>query len=123
MARRLSSPCAVLTAAIVLVPSVAGVASSHSSHDATITGDGAAEKTAPEVILLSFDSPTRITMNAPSNARGEEFALEPSDGIAPVTRLEAAPAHLSACSCTPEWRGLRVDGHPASCGYSFEAQQ
>ena len=123
MVYSLNSPCAALTAAIALAFSVAGTASAHSRHEATIPGDGAVVETAPEVIVLSFDSPTRITMIELSNALGEEFALERSDGMAPVTRLEATPAHLSAGSYTVEWRGLSADGHPTSCRCSFEVQR
>ena len=123
MVRRLTSPCAVPTAAIALALSAAGAASAHSRHEATIPGDGAVVETTPEVIVLSFDSPTRITLLELSNSRGEEFALERSDGMAPVTRLEATPAHLSAGSYTVEWRGLSADGHPASCRFSFEVKQ
>ena len=123
MMRSLISPCVVSTAAIALALSVAGAASAHSRHEATIPGDGTVVETAPEVIVLSFDSPTRITMIELSNARGEELALERSDGMAPVTRFEAKPAQLSAGSYTVEWRGLSADGHPTTCRFPFDVQR
>ena len=123
MVRSLNSPCAASTAAIALALSAAGTAFAHSRHEAAIPGDGAVVEAAPEVIVLSFDSPTRITMIELSNSRGEEFALERSDGMAPVTRFEATPAQLSAGRYTVEWRGLSADGHPTSCRFSFDVQR
>lgn len=123
MVRNLNSSCVAATAAVVLALSVAGTASAHSRHEATIPGDGTVVETAPEVIVLSFDTPTRITMIELSNSRGEEFALERSDGMAPVTRFEATPAQLSAGSYTVQWRGLSADGHPTSCRFSFDVQR
>lgn len=123
MVRSLNSTCAASIAAFALAFSAAGTASAHSRHEATIPGDGTVVETAPEVIVLSFDTPTRITMMELSNSRGEEFALEHSSGMAPVTRFEAKPAQLSAGSYTVRWRGLSADGHPTSCRFSFDVQR
>lgn len=123
MVRNLNSSRVASTAAVALALSVAGTASAHSRHEATIPGDGTVVETAPEVIVLSFDTPTRITMIELSNSRGEAFALERSDGMAPVTRFEATPAQLSAGSYTVQWRGLSADGHPTSCRFSFDVQR
>ena len=53
----------------------------------------------------------------------DTVALTRSDGMAPVTRLEATPEPLSAASHTVRWRGLAGDGHPTSARFAFDVQQ
>ena len=108
----------VATAALAL--SLAGAAAAHSRPETTAPADGEVVAAAPAVIAISFDKPMRVTTIELTGADGEAFALERTDGMAPVTRFEATPPPLPAGHYTVTWRGLSEDGHAMSGSFSFE---
>ena len=111
---------AALVAIGVLALSLAGPAAAHSRPETTAPANGEVVAAAPEVIAISFDKPMRVTTIELTNADGDTFALERTDGMKPVTRFEATPPALPAGSYTVEWRGLSEDGHAMSGRFSFE---
>ena len=113
---------ATIAAAAALALSLAGPATAHSRPETTAPANGAVVATAPEVISISFDKPMRVTFIELTNADGDAFTLERTDGMAPVTRFEATPPALPAGSYTVEWRGLSEDGHAMSGRFSFEVR-
>ena len=113
----------VATAVVACALSTIGTAAAHSRNETTIPADGATLRNAPDVIVMTFNRPIRVTMLELTDSDGDTVALARSDGMAPVTRLEATPEPLSAGSYTVRWRGLAGDGHPMSCRFTFEVQQ
>ena len=114
----------VATAAFAL--SLAGAAAAHSRPETTAPADGEVVAAAPAVISISFDKPMRVTTieltGADGDGDGDTFALERTDGMAPVTRFEATPPPLPAGHYTVTWRGLSEDGHAMSGRFSFEVR-
>ena len=112
----------VATAAFAL--SLAGAAAAHSRPETTAPADGEVVAAAPAVIAISFDKPMRVTTIELTGADGDgdTFALERTDGTAPVTRFEATPPPLPAGRYTVTWRGLSEDGHAMSGRFSFEVR-
>ena len=108
----------VATAAFAL--SLAGAAAAHSRPETTAPADGEVVAAAPAVIAISFDKPMRVTTIELTGADGDAFALERTDGMAPVTDFEATPPPLPAGHYTVRWRGLSEDGHAMSGRFSFE---
>lgn len=101
----------------------AGSAHAHSKQEATFPADGAVLSVAPEVVMLHFDVPTRITMIRLSSESEGDFELERSDAMQPVTEFRAIPPPLPEGRYTVEWRGLSSDGHPQKGRFSFEVTQ
>ena len=122
MTQSLLSRLAAATAAISFALAAAGPAAAHSRPETTAPADGEVVGAAPAVIAISFDKPMRVTTIELTNADGEAFALERTDGMAPVTRFEATPPVLPDGSYTVEWRGLSQDGHAMSGRFSFEVR-
>lgn len=112
-------PRIMLAAAAALALSAAA-GWAHSKKEKTIPADGAVLEAAPETIGMTFDKPMRVTMLRLTDAEGAERAVTRSDGMAPVTAFEAAPAALGPGAYTVEWRGLAEDGHPMEGRFSFE---
>ena len=110
------------TVSIAFALSSAGVAMAHSRNESTIPADGATLRKAPDVIVMTFNRPIRITMIELSNSDGDAFSLERSDGMEPVARLEATPPSLPAGRYSVRWRGLADDGHPMSGGFTFDVR-
>lgn len=102
--------------------SLGGAANAHSRAETTVPASGAVVAEAPPVITISFDEPMRITLIELTDADGDAFALERTDGMRPVTRFEAAPPDLPAGRYTVDWRGLSEDGHAMSGRFSFEVR-
>ena len=119
----LSLPAFVAVVALACAFATIGTATAHSRNEATIPADGATLAKAPDVIVMTFNRPIRITMVELTNSDGEAISLERSDGMEPVTRLEAIPPPLSAGSYSVRWRGLAGDGHPVSGGFTFAVQR
>ena len=113
---------ALFAAAAGLSFALAGAAAAHSRPETTVPADGEAVTEAPAVIAISFDEPMRVTRIELTGAGGDSFALERTDGMAPVTRFEATPPPLPAGRYTVTWRGLSADGHPMSGRFSFEVR-
>ena len=113
---------ALFAAAAGLSFALAGAAAAHSRPETTAPADGEAVTEAPAVIAISFDEPMRVTRIELTSAGGDAFALERTDGMAPVTRFEATPPPLPAGRYTVTWRGLSADGHPMSGRFSFEVR-
>ena len=113
---------ATAVAAGALALALGSAATAHSRPETTVPANGEVVAAAPEVIAISFDKPMRVTFIALTGAGGEAFALERTDGMAPVTRFEATPPALPAGSYTVEWRGLAEDGHAMSGRFFFEVR-
>ena len=113
---------ALIAAAAGLSFALAGAAAAHSRPETTAPADGETVTEAPAVIAISFDEPMRVTRIELTSADGDAFALERTDGMAPVTRFEATPPPLPAGRYTVKWRGLSADGHPMSGRFSFDVR-
>ena len=118
----LSPPARVAAVALACVFAAIGTTMAHSTNEATIPADGATIRKAPDVIVMTFNRPIRITMVELTDSGGDAIALERSDGMEPVTRLEATPPPLPAGSYAVRWRGLAGDGHPMSGRFTFAVQ-
>lgn len=103
-----------------LVP--ASPAWAHSEKQSTQPADGTVLQSAPEVIMMTFDSPMRLTMVRLVDANGTEVALQRSDGMAPVTAFKATPEPMPPGDYTVEWRGLSADGHAMQGDFSFRIE-
>jgi len=94
--------------ALLLAP---GLALAHSAALPGSPRDGETLSAPPQVVRLSFDSPMRITVLTLNGPDGE-VSLERTDGMKPVTTLEARPeGEMGAGAYEIEWRGLGADGH------------
>ncbi|MEM9763658.1 MAG: copper resistance CopC family protein [Pseudomonadota bacterium] len=91
----------------------------HSQNEKTMPADGAVLAASPERIGMTFDRPMRITMLRLTDATGREYAVERTDGMAPVTEFEATPEALDLGEYDVHWRGLAEDGHPMQGSFSF----
>ena len=112
---------AAIVGALALTPG--GMAAAHSRAEATAPANGEVVAAPPAVIAIAFDEPIRITFIELTGMGGDAFALERTDGMAPVTRFEATPPTLPDGSYTVEWRGLSKDGHAMSGRFSFEVRR
>ena len=115
---------AAIVAIVAFALSLAGAAAAHSRPETTAPADGEVVAAAPAVISISFDKPMRVTTIELTGGDGDSdtFALERTDGMAPVTRFEATPPPLPAGHYTVTWRGLSEDGHAMSGRFSFEVR-
>ena len=113
---------AATLATVALALSLAGGAAAHSRPETTAPANDEVVAAAPEVIVISFDKPMRVTLIELTNADGDAFALERTDEMAPVTRFEATPPPLPAGRYSVRWRGLSEDGHAMSGRFSFEVR-
>ena len=111
-----------MVAAASFVLATGGAATAHSRPETTAPANGAVLAAAPPVISISFDKPMRVTLIELTDADGDAFALERTDGMAPVTRFEAPPVLLPAGSYTVDWRWLSEDGHAMSGRFTFEVR-
>lgn len=119
-------------AGAILLSAVAGLAlallcavpdaSAHSRKETTVPADGAALRAPPEVIVMEFDTPIRITSLSLTTGAGDAVELRRTTGPRPVTRYEAVPPALGAGSYRVEWRGLSEDGHTMQGSFSFEVE-
>ena len=108
----------------VLTVLATGTAFGHSSPEVTVPADGAVLSASPDVVLMQFDMPMRVTViRLTSETTGGAFELARSDGMRPVTDFRATPPVLPNDRYTVEWRGLSTDGHPMKCRFSFEVAQ
>ena len=122
MRHRVMQRLAAIVATAAFALSLAGAAAAHSRPETTAPADGEVVAAAPAVISISFDKPMRVTTIELTGADGDAFALERTDGMAPVTRFEAIPPPLPAGRYTVKWRGLSEDGHAMSGRFSFEVR-
>lgn len=99
---------ALFAAALLLAPIGAAA---HSSAKPGVPEDGATLASPPEVLRLEFTGPMRITMLKLIGPDGE-VGLVRTDGMAPVTTLEATPSGAMVPGAyAVEWRGMGADGH------------
>ena len=97
-----------------------GTAFAHSRTEGSFPEDGAFLSVSPDVVSLSFDTPTRITMIRLTGEAGDTFELRHSHAMEPVTEFRATPPPLPNGRYLVEWRGLAADGHPLRGRFSFE---
>ena len=94
--------------AVVMAP---GLALAHSEARHGAPADGETLSAPPEVVRLNFGGPMRITVLKLVGPAGE-VPLARTDGMQPVTTLEARPeGELGAGAYEIEWRGMSADGH------------
>ena len=118
--RRIRSGPALLP---LLAVFAAGAAVAHSRQEVTFPEDGAVLATSPDVVVMRFDAPMRITAISLTSETGGTFDLGRSDGMQPVTDFRATTPVLPTGRYTVDWRGLSPDGHPMKCRFSFEVAQ
>ncbi|WP_108658285.1 copper resistance CopC family protein [Acuticoccus kandeliae] len=98
----------VLAAALAAAPMAA---SAHSSSQPGTPKDGETLTVAPNLVRLNFGGPMRITVLKLVGPDGE-VPLTRTDGMKPVTTLEATPSGAMAPGAYEiEWRGMGADGH------------
>lgn len=108
-----------LAAALFAVPA-AGLA--HSSLEPGTPRDGETLRAAPEVVRLVFSDPMRITVLKLTGPDGD-VPLMRTDGMKPVTTLEATPSGaMGAGAYEIEWRGMGDDGHVMEGGVDFRIE-
>ncbi|GAB5377514.1 MAG: hypothetical protein AcusKO_39760 [Acuticoccus sp.] len=99
----------LLVAAMLLSAPMAALA--HSSQEPGSPRDGETLAVAPERVRLNFSDPMRITVLKLVGPAGE-VPLARTDGMKPVTTLEASPTGAMAPGAYEiEWRGMGADGH------------
>ena len=98
----------------------AGPVSAHSKKEATQPADGAQLSESPDVIMLEFDAPMRITLITLTDANGAAYDFIRRDDMQPLTRFTAAPPPLPAGRYTVQWRGIAEDGHTMQGGFAFD---
>ncbi|MEL6268094.1 MAG: copper resistance CopC family protein [Pseudomonadota bacterium] len=91
----------------------------HSEKENTVPADGAVLAASPTTIGMTFDRPMRVTMLRLKDAKGQEYEVSRTDGMAPVTEFRATPETLGDGEYEVEWRGLAEDGHPMQGSFSF----
>ncbi|WMS43485.1 copper resistance protein CopC [Acuticoccus sp. MNP-M23] len=97
-----------LVFAIVMAP---GLALAHSAAKPGAPADGETLSAPPELVRLNFGDPMRITVLKLVGPAGE-VKLARTDGMQPVTTLEARPeGEMGAGAYEIEWRGMSADGH------------
>lgn len=95
-------------------------AQAHSKQEATQPANGAVLSAAPEVIVMTFDMPMRVTLFTLTDQDGAKHDINRSDNMQPVLEFAAEPGPLPAGQYTVEWRGLAADGHPMQGTFGFE---
>ena len=115
----MKSVCVALT---ILVLSLGGIASAHSTKERTEPADGAVLSASPPSIGMTFDMPMRVTMFKVTDSDGGEHEITRTDNMAPVTNFVASPESLAPGEYTVEWRGLADDGHAMQGSFSFKIE-
>lgn len=83
----------------------------HSSVQPGTPADGEVLATAPKVVRLNFSDAMRITVLKLVGPDGE-VPLVRTDGMKPVTTIEATPhGEMAPGEWAIEWRGMGADGH------------
>ena len=83
----------------------------HSSIQPGTPQDGETLAAAPDLVRLNFGDPMRITVLKLVGPDGE-VPLVRTDGMQPVTTLEATPdGDMTPGAYEIEWRGMGADGH------------
>ncbi|WP_162409039.1 copper resistance CopC family protein [Acuticoccus sediminis] len=100
----------LVLAATMLLAAPPG-AFAHSAAKPAVPKDGETLSAPPKVVRLEFTGPMRITV-LKLTGPGGEVPLERTDGMKPVTTLEATPGSAMAEGAYQiEWRGMGADGH------------
>lgn len=87
------------------------LANAHSTARTGVPADGATLAAAPETLRLEFTGPMRITV-LKLVGPGGEVPVARTDGMKPVTTLEATPdGAMIPGDYRIEWRGMGADGH------------
>ena len=107
--RRIRSGPALLP---LLAVFAAGAAVAHSRQEVTFPEDGAVLATSPDVVVMRFDAPMRITAISLTSETGGTFDLGRSDGMQPVTDFRATTPVLPTGRYTVDWRGLSPTATP-----------
>ncbi len=95
-------------AALAIAPVAA---SAHSSVTSDTPKEGETLEAAPDVVRLNFGDAMRITVLKLTGPAGE-IRLSRTDGMKPVTTIEATPDGTMAPGAYEiEWRGMGEDGH------------
>ena len=98
----------VAVAMLIVAPVVA---SAHSSVKSDAPKDGETLAAAPGVVRLNFGDAMRITVLKLTGPAGE-VPLVRTDGLKPVTTIEAAPdGEMVPGAYEIEWRGMGADSH------------
>ena len=118
-----SRRASVASVVVACARSAMGTAAVHSRNETTVPAHGATLRNAPELMVMTFNRPRRVTMLDRTDSDGDAVPPTRCDGMAPVTRLEATPEPLSAGSHAVRWRALAGGGRPTSCRFAFEVQR
>lgn len=95
----------------------------HSSQQPGTPRDGETLSAAPEIVRLKFSGPMRITVLKLVGPAGE-VPLTRTDGMQPVTALEASPTgDMAPGAYEIEWRGMGEDGHVMEGTIDFTISQ
>lgn len=109
-----------LSIATALLMALASAGHAHSTKEATFPADGSVLTTAPDTIVMEFDTPMRVTMISLTDQNGTEHELTRNDAMEPVTDFRAQPPLLPAGIYRIDWRGLAEDGHAMQGSFRFE---
>lgn len=112
---------ALRASAVTLLLTFTTAAMGHSASDATTPADGATLEEPPDEIRIRFDQPIRITLVRITDDGGDEYDVTYDRGEETKT-LVSTPESLPSGAYTVEWRGLSVDGHPASGDFAFRLE-
>lgn len=112
----------ICTCLTVLVFTLSGFASAHSTKERTEPADGAVLPAPPSSIGMTFDMPMRVTMIKLTDSNGDEHNVTRTDNMAPLTDFAASPESLEPGEYTVEWRGLAEDGHAMQGSFSFKIE-
>lgn len=98
-----------LAAALAAAPAAA---LAHAEQKPGSPQDGETLAAPPEVVRLNFSGPIRVTALTLVGPAGE-IPLARTDGMKPVTTLEAKPdgTMMAPGPYEIEWRGMSSDGH------------
>lgn len=106
----------------ILLLSLGGVASAHSTKERTEPADGAVLSATPSSIGMTFDMPMRVTMIKLTDSDGGEHEITRTDNMAPLTDFVASPESLEPGEYLVKWRGLAEDGHAMEGSFSFKIE-
>jgi len=109
----------LMTALVALALLAPASSDAHSEKEKTVPADGAVLVASPATIAMTFDRPMRITMLRLTDVAGREYAVEWTDGMAPIAEFRATPEALDIGEYEVQWRGLAEDGHPMQGSFSF----